>query len=293
LPNHADFSLAEWLIVELHQRMIFKNSISGIVAMGLICAAVVSRGSAELPMMQEKEWLGYFTGIKNKDFKFGITPTGSAWLDVLSKKGDPMNQKLKVLVVFQVEQVMPDGKISQCAISPGTLESAQPAAVDSRQTIIRGKAKGDVSFEITVEKSRDGFLIGGRVVDPGKLAANPPRFAISFKIPEVYKDAKKDEKAMKDNGVELTLTDRKEVKLSTSESINAATDNINGPGITAAEITLSPYQGKSFIVAASPNSSMKISNPKVGPLHDGFTLTWRADAAKDTNGNARMSISMK
>lgn len=58
------------------------------------------------------------------------------------KKGDMMTSKLRVLVVFQVEQIMADGKISPCAILPETLESAQPAAIDPKQTVIRGKVKG-------------------------------------------------------------------------------------------------------------------------------------------------------
>jgi len=85
-PSHADFWLAESPIVELRARMILENSMSGIVVMGLICAAGISPSSAAFPMIQEKEWLGYFIGIENQSFRFGITPEGKTWIDVLSKK---------------------------------------------------------------------------------------------------------------------------------------------------------------------------------------------------------------
>jgi hypothetical protein len=282
--------------------MNLKNSMLGIVATGLMGLAGISTSSAELPMLQEKEWLGYFMGIETNDSKFGITPAGEAWIIVMSKKGDPVSSKLRVLVDFQVEQVMPDGKIIVCAILPQTLESAQAPAVDPKQTVIRGKVKGGASFEMTVENGRNGLLAGGRILEPGTLTANPLRFSIAVKFPNIYeapekgggkKDIKKQDETRKDDLVQLTMANQKKMKLSTTEIIDASSKEINGPGIMGAEITFSRYQGKKFVLAASPNSSLVLSNKIAGPLEDGFTVTWRADTAKDPNGNARMSIVVK
>jgi hypothetical protein len=36
-----------------------------------------------------------------------------------------------------------------------------------------------------------------------------------------------------------------------------------------------------------------LSNRQVGPLHDGFVLTWVSDPAKDPDGLARLSFDVK
>jgi hypothetical protein len=253
-------------------------------------------------MNQEKDCLGYFIGIENNHLRFGITPDGKASVIGLSKKGDLLSSNLKIHVDFRVEQVMPDGKFTRCAILPETLESTQAAAADPKLTVIRGKVKGDASFEITVEKSRNGVLLGGKIVEPGTLTANPLRFSIALTFPNVYLNSKKKgdkkiEKAFEDlideDRIQLVMADRKKVKLTPSESVDASAKEFNGAGIMEAEISLSPYQGKSFVFAAAPNSSMTFSNSKPGPLHDGFVVTWAGDAAKDANGTARLSIGMK
>jgi hypothetical protein len=282
--------------------MILKPSILCAIATGLICAAGISPCAADLPMIQKGESLGYFIAIKDKNFKFGINTDGKAEIRVVSKKGDFVGGKLKVTVDFQVEQIMPDGKITRHAILPETLESTQPPAEDPKQTVIRGKVKGNASIEITAEKGRNGVLLGGRVVDPGTLTANPIRFSIVLKTPDVYEEAKKEwaknggkgkEAKLKEDGIELVMADRKKVKVSTSESIDASTEEFNGPGIIAAEITLGAYHGKAFELAASPNSSLVFSNTKPGPLHDGFSVKWTADIGKDPNGTSRISIAVK
>lgn len=279
-----------------------KKPLLKVAAIAFVYGAASPNSLAELPMIQEKEWLGYFIGIEEKSFKFGITPSGESWVDILSKKGEPISRKLKVMVDFQVEQVMPDGKFSNCAILPESLESTQLPGVDHKQTVIRGKVKGDASFEITVEKGRGGVLMGGRILEPGTLTANPLRFSIIVKIPNVYEDReqggdkkemKKREEELKDDRVQLTTAAQKKVKLSAVEPVDAGSPEINGAGIKGVEITLSPYQGKSIELAASPNSSMTLSNKAKGPLHGGFWVTWTADSAKDPNGAARMNIAIR
>jgi hypothetical protein len=173
---------------------------------------------AALAMNQEKDWLGYFIGIENNHLRFGITPDGKTSVIGLSKKGDLLSSNLKIHVDFRVEQVMPDGKFTRCAILPETLEFTQAAAADAKLTVIRGKVKGDASFEITVEKSRNGGLFGGKIVGPGTLTANSLRFTIAVTFPNVYLESKKNgdkqaEKAFTDlvdeDRIQLVMADRK------------------------------------------------------------------------------------
>jgi hypothetical protein len=49
-----------------------RNRRTGWFAAGLITTAGIFPALSELPVMHEKEWLGYFVGFENKKFQFGI-----------------------------------------------------------------------------------------------------------------------------------------------------------------------------------------------------------------------------
>ena len=62
--------------------------------------------------------------------------------------------------------------------------------------------------------------------------------------------------------------------------VEAASKELNGPGIAAAEIEIAAYKGKKFLFIASENSAMTLWNSKVEPLHEGFTINWHAGCRK-------------
>lgn len=279
-----------------------KKSRWALLAAGLMGATGISPLSAALPTMSQKEWLGYFVGVQNRTFQFGLTSEGKAAIRVMGKKGDPLSSNMTIPVEILVEETLPDGKTTERKIMPGTLESAQPATDKPKDVVIRGKVTGGASFEVFVSEERGGISLGGRMLDPGTLK-NPVRFAIALKFPNVYASAKKgggdkkEVKAFEDktkrDRLQLVWTDKTRVKPSLSEKTDANSKEINGPGITAAQLELSPYDGRGFEITASENSSMRLSNKQAGPLHEGFSLTWTADPAKDPEGKARLSIDVK
>ena len=253
-------------------------------------------------MMQETGWLGFFTGVETNDFKFGLGSDGKTIIKINEKKGDSLATKLTVNLDFQVEQTLPDGKVIMLKILPETLESPNTPTTEPKNTVIRGKVKGDAQFEVTVDEARGGILLGGRLLDPGTLPKDSLRFIIAAKIPNAYVDVKtgSDKKAIKafeerikEDFVQLTYADKKRVKLSTAENIDAGSKDTNGAGITAVGIGFSTYKGKEMDFTASPNSVLTLSGKQPGPLQDGFTITWAADAAKDPKGAARLSIEVR
>ncbi len=273
----------------------------GAWAVGLMVVAGISPVSAELPMLQEKEWLGYFAGFENKKYQFGITAQGKAAIRIIGKKGDPMSQKLAIPVEFTIEEISPDGKATVKSIKPESLESAQAATDKLKAITIKGKVTGDASFELYIDEDRGVMAFGGRLLDPGTLK-NPLRFSIRVKIPNVYEDTnkgvdKKEQKAFEDkvkgDRVQLAWTDGKRVKQDADKPVDANSKELNGPGISAAQIALSPYDEKKLEFTASANSAMKLTGEQAAPLHGGFSLIWAADAAKDPEGKARLSFEAK
>jgi hypothetical protein len=167
--------------------------------------------------------------------------------------------------------------------------------------VIKGKVTGSASFEIFVNEERGGISLGGRLLEPG-TSKNPLRFVIDLKIPDVYTDAKKggDKKAAKANEekskndrLQLIWTDKKAVKQSLTQKIDASSKEISGPGIAAVQIELDAYHGKKIEVTASENSSIALENKPPASLIEGFSIIWTADSTKDPEGKARLIFGMK
>ncbi len=278
------------------------NTTRGGFVVALIGLAGILPVSAELPSMNEKAWLGYFVGVKNNKFQFGVTSQGKATLMVIGKKGEPMTGKLAIPVEFRIDETLPDGKIVAHKLLPETLESAQPATDKPKGVVIRGKVKGDASFEVTVDEARGGISLGGHLIEPGTLTKNPLRFCIEVRFPNVYADAKKDgdkkvvkafEDKTKGDRVQVAWADKKRKKLDTAESIDATSKDINGEGIVATEVEFASYDDRKFEFTATENSLMTLSNKQPGALRDGFSLTWAADPAKDPQARCRLNLEMK
>jgi hypothetical protein len=282
--------------------MIFSNPTRNLFLAGLMAAVGIVQVRAELPSLSEKDWLGYFVGLDNKNYQFGVSSVGKIQLKAKAKTGVVFGQAQSVDIGIVIEETQADGKVVQRRILPESLESAQPATHKLDHVAIRGKVTGDVEFEVTITEGKAGeILLGGKLLDPSKLKG-PSKFLFVVKFPNAYLNVKKDgdkktEKAFEDkikkDRLQLILVDKKRVKIGTSGTVDADLTQINGVGIAAAQLGLSAYQGKEFEVTAAENSMMKIVPAGAGPLHDGFSLSWSAASAKDPQGQARLAVKVK
>jgi hypothetical protein len=279
-----------------------RNRRTGWFAAGLITTAGIFPALSELPVMHEKEWLGYFVGFENKKFQFGIPSKGKAKIRVIGKTDKPIQNALSIPVDFVIEEIKPNGTTSVRTIRPETLESAQPATLKPKGIVFRGKVNGDATFEVFVDEEGGVISLGGRLLDVGKLTTNPLRFSIQLKIPNAYPSVKKVgdkrlvkafEDKIKRDRLQLTWTDGKHLKQHTDKPVDASSKEINGPGIAAAQVEFSTMAEKRIEVAATTNSSIALSNPQLAPLNEGFSIIWTADPAKDPEGKARFNITVK
>lgn len=257
--------------------------------------------SAALPTLEEKEWFGYFVGVQNRAFRFGMTSAGKTAIHVLGKNADPLSRKLAIPVNFLILETLPGGKVISRQIQPESLESAQPATNKPLNIVVKGKATGDAAFEVFINEERGVISLGGHLLEPEK-SKNPLRFAIELKIPSVYAEVKKNgdkkaEKAFEDrtrrDRLQLIWTDQKVVKQSLSEKVDASSKKISGPGIAAVQLELGAYEGKKIEVAVSENSFITLDNQASASLISGFSITWTADITKDPECKTRLSIRVK
>lgn len=273
----------------------------GVPAAILLGFAGLRNVSAGLPSLNEQPWLGYFKVYENSRCQFTISPHGKATLAPTNAKRKPVGATKEIRIYFGIEEVLPDGNTRLKKLQPDTLESADPASEGFEKTVIRGKVTGGAAFEAAFEQERGTISIGGRVTDPGTLTANPIRFVVRVNLPNIYasveKEGKEDlksfRKRIRGDRIELKRTDGSRYKETLDQPVDANSKEINGPGIADAEIKLSAYDGKKLRFSASTHSSITLHNDQAAPLHEGFSLHWLPDAAKDPQGRSRLSIEVR
>jgi hypothetical protein len=296
------FSLVKWVDRGLIRRMFFKPLKAVALVACLVNVAGISSSPAELPIMQDKEWLGYFVGAVSKERQFSIDATGKMVVKVFGKKGTLLPEKIALRIDYAIEETLPNGKITTKVVIPDSLESSQPATLKPKDLVIRGKVAGDATFELFVSEERGAISLGGRVVNPGQLTKDSLKLKFYVRFPNAYPSdnpgADKDKlkafatKTSRDQ-LQLIFTDGKRSKHEGTKEIDANSAETNGPGISAVQMDFAAYEGHKLALTASPNSSMKLSNVAGKLLYSGFTAAWVADSAKDPDAKARLSIGMK
>lgn len=274
----------------------------GVTGLLLAACAVLPRASAQLASLDEKPWLGYFAAYADKRFQIAMEAKGAIVLTPMNEKGTPVSSKIAIHIEAGIEEVAPDGKVVLRRIKPESLASQEPPSDDFEKFTVTGKVTGDAAFELHMAQDRGTITIGGRVTDPGTLTKLPIRFVVRVKFPDIYPyekvaDKQHDKaflKKIEDDRLELKWTDGKRVKQDFEPMVEAASKELNGPGIAAAQVEVASYKDRRLLLMASPGSSMSLWNAKTAPLHEGFTLSWLPpDPAKDPKGEARLSIEVK
>lgn len=275
--------------------------------------AVTPTVNAELPMLDQQPWLGYYAVFANKRCCFTVLPKGSIEMSPRDKKGGPLGKLLAISIYPGIEEIMPDGKTVMRQTKGKSLESKETATENLEKTTIRGKVTGDAEYELYIEQVRGIIFMGGRVVNAGSLTKNPIRFVVRARIPNAYPyqenqadipdDRKQNRKAdlaerafqkkVRSDWLTVKWLDGIREKHDYEKIVDVNSKELNGPGIASAEIEASSYQGRRLIFTAAPNSAMNLQNSKAGPLHEGFTIVWAADTAKDPEAMARLAMEVK
>lgn len=259
--------------------------------------------AAQLPILNEKEWLGYFTGFETRKVRWSFSSDGKSVLRVVGDKGALVSDKLSIPVEFVVEETTPDGKTAVRGLIPESLESAQAPTTKPKGVVIHAKVRGDVAVELTIDEDSGKLSVGGRVLDPGPTVKNPLKFSIRVRFPNAYPDdsptadkkkAKAFEAKTKNDRIQLIRVDKSRGKQSLSEAVEAdAATALNGPGIAMTEIEIGGYKDRKFQLVATENSLMNLTGLKPGPMSGGFVIAWSADSAKDPQGKARLIVEVK
>lgn len=239
--------------------------------------------------------------MEGRKFNFMLDPWAKGKLVPFGKTGKEIGESLIIPVTFVVEEVLPTGKTTVHEISHDSLETKEQPFVKQGKATVRGKVSGNATFEGFFELDKGTARYGGRILDPGTLTKNPLRFGVRLTFPTMYKNVKKDEKndakafakRLKEDRFTFVWTDGKRAKLEGGDKVSPDAKAANGPGIAEFKAVLGAYAGKSFEFTAPPDSKMLVWARQEQQFHEGFTVTWYPDPAKDPDAKARFVIDVK
>jgi hypothetical protein len=247
---------------------------------------------ADLPTLQQP-WLGYFIGLKDNKFQFGVTSRGEGVFEPLKRSGEPVNIHNPIKVAFQVLETLPDGKVISRKVQWDALASEHEASKDPTEPVtFTGKVTGDASFEVTVIPGRRTVSLTGRILDKGTLK-NPLTFAISTDFTP-YKWADSDNrdafnKKIKRDEIRLEAAGGGRARQNLTDPVNPSVAHADG--ISFAEFRIESYQIE-FTVTPSENSKLVFKDSGEAPLADGFGLQWTVNEGADP-AEERLSFEAK
>ncbi len=284
LPTAKHFSFGFPLACDGFLR--FPQGMKKVVLPLVLVSALLIPAQAELPGLNEKPWLGYFVGIKDRKFQFGVTAKGEAILYPLKRDGSVQSLFNPIKINYEILETMPDGKVVSKRVNEESLTSEQPATEDPTQPVkIAGKVTGDAAFELVIASERSGFSISGKVTDNGTLT-NPLRFAVSVAFNPHRSNGEKSESAqekfekeLKREEIKLTLTNRDREKVEFLEKVNLAQKFPDG--FTTAELDTEGYGGVEFQLEAVGPSKIVFEDKGEQEVWKGIPFQWSVNADGD------------
>lgn len=245
----------------------------------LTASACVTSLYAQLPEIEKKPWLGYFVSYTGRDCLFGVSTQGDIDLQLEPAKRKDNEEKgignTAMSILVGVEEEKSNTKPIFKKILPHTLQTKDTSTNKLEKTVISGKVSGEASFELTIEQEHGIFTISNRLIDAGNLTKNKIRPVVVLRMPLLYRYANENEisraktRERDRDTLNLKWTNGNKKKFSLRDELDANTEEVNGPGISMAQIdagglmrerkiTLEAPQGVSVIRAS--NSSRQMLN---------------------------------
>lgn len=259
-------------------------------------AALPAISNARLPSLDVNPWFGMFAAHLDRDMRFSFSDIGKIEVRPVVNNNQ-LGMTYIIAMEFQVRETRADGTIRTHTLVEESFTSDDEAAVSPEKFTVRAKTKDDVEVEIVVERQRNGFGIGGRIVDPGTLTEAPLEFAIRTTLRDFYYNVRDREdrthtRNVRSDEARLRLTDGGRERVSFNDEIQDA-EAFSKKNIAHMQIKLHGYRGKTVEFGATENAKLNIEKSDARPLTHGFRLFWTADAAKNADNSERLEFVIK
>lgn len=278
--------------------LMFKNlSKSTLRCLAAASLSLIACTKAELPSFQETPWLGYFAYGKGEVMLVKVSADADITVHPLGKS-DEIRPYLKIPFKFSVRQTLPNGKVRRLKFDPMSLQSESKITDDLEELLITGEAGKGASFEITLQFKRDIVTLGGRVTGTG-TEKHPLSFHYQSRLNHFHGqllqrlkgDQKEFDKIVGKDWFKLYRIDKKKEKRSLTDLFEENSgDALNGPGSSKVEVqaAIIDKNKRILVFEAKGPSLFRLTKPKTGPFHEGYSIEWSSDQKKDPKNEARL-----
>ncbi|MGE9269773.1 MAG: hypothetical protein ACQKBU_03135 [Verrucomicrobiales bacterium] len=263
---------------------------------GVLLIAAASLNAGTLPELNEKPWVGWFAGSKNRDFYFGVKNDGEGAFVLADRNGEMGSSRLTLVFQPVIEEVLPSGRVVTKETLIDGWEPITEASEQAELISYRGTVTGGARFEVHFEIEKGEIRGGGRILEKGELTENPIRFSLRIRFPNTYpyqRDEEQIEDEASDDRIQFERADEKKLKFDAWEPVWAEKEDVSGPGVQRARIELSTYDGGRFELEAGEQGLFEFYNGSLRPLYKGFTFGWKPDPEKDPEGTGRFVFEFK
>jgi len=269
--------------------------IPGILAAMALCAITIAPATsqARLPSLDVNPWFGMFAAHLDRDMRFSFSDIGKVEIRPVVNDNQ-LGMTYIIAMDFQVRETRADGRVRMHTLVDESYASDDEPTTSPQKFTVRAKTKDDVQVEIVVERQRNGFGVGGRIVDPGSLAESQLEFTIRTRFRDFYynvrdREGRTHQRNVRGDEARIRLTDGSRQRLSFNDEIKD-TDALKNMNIAHMQINLHGYRGKTVEFGATQNARINIDKSDERPLTHGFHLVWTADPAKNADNSERLEI---
>ncbi|MGB6223331.1 hypothetical protein [Haloferula sp.] len=283
------------------------NPIAAVSAIAILGSANLH---AELPQLTEKPFLGSFAALRNNSYQIIISPTGEIVINPIVNKGE-VRPYVFIPVEWGIKITDKQGVESELKVLQETLESEQSATDKLDATVIRGKTESGGEVELTVETDRKSVEFKIKLLGTGTLDAATAKAAIFSRVQNYYQREEEQlsgkpeefEELIKNDWLKVSRIDRSNKKFALADNVNAASDEVTGPGVQSFETELGIIHNTYSFMAGS-GAAMQLSNERfirqagaasenAVPVHRGYDIVFTAAEEKTKSSENTLEVSFK
>ena len=119
------------------------------ISIGIIWinAALIGCVNGQLPMLNKNPWLGYLAVHIGNRFDFGVTTERHVSINAMDRKKQRLSEEHAVNVIFNFEEMMPNGKVNLHPLEEDSLVSNTSPSRKLVKTGFRGKTAAEAANE--------------------------------------------------------------------------------------------------------------------------------------------------
>ena len=260
-----------------------------------LCTVSAPAALAGLPQLNKAPWFGHFSAFEDRNSRFTFSADGKVEIRPIVDK-EMLGATYTMRIGLGVRETLPDGKVFMRWLEADSLESEQPASDKFERFTVRGKTKDGIAAEILIERHRNGYRLGGRLVDPPQDGAKRHDFVILTRFDDFYRHSNTESKTFKqkteDDELELRLVDGKRERLPLGEKL-ADPAAAKAQDIREFELSMHGLRGKSIAQTTSDRSKLRIEEDEGEPMNKGFRMVWSTDADQSKGITEWMEVVIK